>query len=208
MYVTSQRRTYIVGLSAGALMSNVMAATYPDLYEAVGSVEGCAYVCADPTGDQTYLRMGANARRMPAFVVQGTADYLTNPGTGEETVTSWLGANDLIDDGTHNQSVSLMPARTEQRNLDSLDHADPATGDACLHDFPRNPCAGRAIGVAPYPSTVRHYNDANGHEVVQSWLVHFLSHNYPGGSYAGSFTDPYGPDVTSAAFAFFESQTH
>jgi poly(hydroxyalkanoate) depolymerase family esterase len=196
---------YVIGVSSGAIMSNAMAATYPDLYRAVGSIEGCAYQCADPTGDLAYRRMGARARVMPAFVTQGSADYLTNPAMGEMTVSQWLGTDDLADDGQHNLSVSPQPASTEQRNVDSLDKIGTGPGDACLHDYPRNPCPLAALGVTPYPTTVRHYNDSHGKEIVQAWLIQGLSHNYPGGSFNGSFSDPYGPDVTTAAFNFFES---
>jgi poly(hydroxyalkanoate) depolymerase family esterase len=199
-------RVYLLGVSAGALMSNVMAATYPDLFDAVGSIEGCAYLCSDPTGDQAYTKMGTQARVMKALVVQGTADYLTNPAMGEMTVSQWLGTDDRADDGLHNLSVSPVPSSTENRNLDSIGKAGSGSGDACLHDFPRNPCPVAAAGVTPYPSTVRHYNDSHGREVVQAWLVHGLSHNYPGGTFEGSFADPYGPDVTTAAFDFFESR--
>jgi poly(3-hydroxybutyrate) depolymerase len=198
-------RVYVVGVSAGAIMANAMAATYPDLYDGVGSVEGCAYMCSDVTGDQAHLRMGSRAKVMPAFVVQGTADYLTDPAMGEMTVAQWIGTDDLADDGLHNLSVSPVPASVEQRNLDSLGKVGSGTGDACLHDFPRNPCPLAVTGAAPYPSTVRHYDDSHGREVLQAWLVQGLSHNYPGGSFDGSFSDPYAPDVTTAAFNFFES---
>ncbi|MBV9664329.1 MAG: prolyl oligopeptidase family serine peptidase [Actinobacteria bacterium] len=201
-------RVYILGVSSGALMSNVMAATYPDLYRAMGSIEGCSYVCTDPTGDAAYMRMGPYARVMPVFVVQGTADYLTNPVMGEQTILQWLGTDDLADDGMHNQSVSVVPASYENRNLDSVSKVGSGGGDACLHDFPRNPCPLGALGVAPYPATVRHYNDSHGKEVLQAWLVHGLSHNYPGGTFEGSFGDPNGPDVTTAAFDFFEAANH
>lgn len=197
-------RVYILGTSGGALMANVMAATYPDIYAAVGSIEGCSYQCSDPTGDLAYMRMGARAHRMPAFIVQGSADYLTNPAMGELTVLQWLGTNDLIDDGTHNFSISPGRMSNEQRNL-RVPTPPQSLGDACLHDFPRNPCPVAAAGVTPYPATVRHYRDPQGREIVQAWLVHGLSHNYPGGSFEGSFSDPYAGDVTVAAWEFFES---
>jgi hypothetical protein len=115
-------RVYLLGVSSGALMTNVMA-TYPDLYHDAASVEGCSYLCSDPTGDVAYQRMGVYAREFPMLVVQGSLDYLTNPAMGELTVTQWLGANDLADDGLHNTSVSPIPASTEQRNLDSFNRS-------------------------------------------------------------------------------------
>ncbi len=62
-----------------------------------------------------------------------------------------------------------------------------------------------AAGVAPYPVTVRTYNDSAGKPILEAWVIQGLSHNYSGGSFAGSYTDPFGPDITSAMWAFFES---
>jgi poly(hydroxyalkanoate) depolymerase family esterase len=195
--------SYLMGISGGALMGDVMAATYPDLYDAFASAAGCSYLCSDPTGDLAYTRMGAYARVMPTVVFTGTTDDVTIAPMGELTVSQWLGTNDRADDGAHNFSVSPIPASVEQRNLDSLPSPGPATGDACLHDFPRNPCPVGALGVAPYPATVREYHDSAGRTVVEAWLIHGVLHNYSGGSYGGSFTDPNGPDITAAAWDFF-----
>ena len=57
--------------------------------------------------------------------------------------------------------------------------------------------------MSPYPSTVRTYVDSHSDPGIEAWIVHGLSHNYSGGSFAGSFTDPYGPDITGAAWRFF-----
>jgi poly(hydroxyalkanoate) depolymerase family esterase len=206
-YGVDPSRTFILGISSGALMTNVMMATYPDLYAAFGSIAGCSYLCSDPTGDLAHARMGEHARVVPGFVVTGSADYLTNPAMGELTVTQWLGTNDLADDGAHNASVPQAPATVEHRHLESIGEADPGAGDACARDFPRNPCPLGALGIAPYPATVRTYVDGAGAPLLEAWLVHGLSHNYSGGSYAGTFTDPYGPDITGAAWAFFEAVT-
>ena len=196
--------SFLVGISGGALMASSMAATYPDLYDALGSIAGCSYLCSDPTGDVAYQRMGANARVMPTIVITGTTDNVTIAPMGELTVSQWLGTNDLADDGAHNLSVSPVPASVEQRNLESLTSPSP-TGDACLRDFPRNPCVLGGVGVAPYPTTVRRY-DSGGRTVVEAWVIHGLSHNYSGGDMAGTFTDPYGPDITAGAWSFFTSQ--
>lgn len=200
---TDPSRIYILGVSSGALMTNVMAPTYPDLYHAAASIEGCSYMCSDATGDVAYQRMGAYARELPMLVVQGTLDYLTNPVMGEMTVSQWVGTNDWADNGLHDGSVSPVPTSVEQRNLDSFNKIGTGSGDVCAHDFPRNPCPFAGLGITPYPVTVRHYTDIRGNEVVQSWLVHGLSHNYPGGTFAGSFSDPYAGDLTPAIWSFF-----
>ena len=101
---------FIGGASAGAIMSVIMAATYPDLYAAVGSWAGCNYLCSDPTGLAGYKRMGGYARPVPAILFAGSADYVVNPALTSTQVTGIIGMNDYADDGLFNGSVARRPA--------------------------------------------------------------------------------------------------
>lgn len=192
-------RVFIAGISAGANMTGSMAATYPDLYAAMGSVVGCGYPCGEPTGVGAWNRMGPYVRLVPGFFVAGTADYLIDPAASQGGVSGWVGANDLADDGSLNGSVSHQPV-VEQRGFDQA--AAPST-DACVK-YARNPCPAGIVGWRDYPTTVSRYLDRAGRVVVESWLLHGLSHNYPGGdANNGTFADPHGPDVTTAMYDFF-----
>ncbi|MEN3274158.1 MAG: hypothetical protein V7636_2919, partial [Actinomycetota bacterium] len=192
-------RVFLAGISSGALMSAAMAATYPDLYAAIGSVVGCGYPCGDPTGVAAWNRMGTYARRVPAFFVAGSADYLIDPALSQGGVAGWVAANDLADDGSRNESVSSIPEREER---DSGPAQDTNT-DLCIQPS-NNPCIADATGWTDYPTSISRYRDTTGKIVVESWLLHGMSHAYPGGDRtAGTFTDPHGPDVTTAMFEFF-----
>jgi poly(hydroxyalkanoate) depolymerase family esterase len=188
-------RVFVAGISGGALMATTMAVVYPDLYAAVGHVENCGYSCGDADGELAYRRMGDHARVVPAMIVNGSADFLINPALAETAVTQWVGTNDRADNGARDDSVPRTPTTVTTTGGSPQPSPD---GELCADDLAHhNPCPGGVLG--PYPVTVRDYAG-----VVQAWTVHGLSHNYPGGSAEGSFTDPYGPNITPPLFDFFE----
>ncbi len=47
------------------------------------------------------------------------------------------------------------------------------------------------------------YPDASGKARLEQWLIHGAGHAWAGGSQAGSFTDPKGPDATAEMVRFF-----
>ncbi len=202
------KRVYIMGISAGGIMAGTMAANYPDLYAAVSIVAGCSFpACSDASGRLAYVAMGAFAARMPVIVFQGTADEIQPYATGREAGTQWLGTNDYVDDGSANQSVSANPSSTQNQGFDERSFAGAGNiGDVCIRNS-NSPCLAGAAGIEEsYPYTVERFLDANGCPLEDFWTIHGLAHNYPGGNPEGSFTDPYGPDITTAAYNFFLAQ--
>ncbi len=219
-YGADPGRVYVGGASAGAIMSTVLGATYPDLYSAVGSWAGCSYMCADATGDLGYARMGSYARVVPSILFASTADYLINPALSGEQVTGLVGMNDLADDGKANGSVSRRPTTgpktygASRAALMPRPHplkSDPRYGvlDTCLYEqgHGNNPCAAGVLGWRGYPYTVTKfgYRSHPSDVVVESWIIHGMSHNYSGGSVEGTFSDPFGPDTTRPAWRFFQA---
>jgi poly(hydroxyalkanoate) depolymerase family esterase len=185
-YSLDRHRTFVAGFSAGGAMANVMGATYPDVYGAVGVGSGCEYnglPCVgyqgpDPsqTGKQAYAAMGTHARVMPAIVFQGTSDNVVAPANAPLIVREWQVTDDYADDGVLNGSI---PTR--------------ATGYSY----------GMSPGGRFYTTTT--YGDGHGHQLIQYWQVHGMNHAWSGGSASEPYSDPSGPNETAAMYSFFLS---
>ncbi len=199
-FAVDDRRVWAAGVSAGADMTTILGATYPDLYAAVAPIAGCAFLsCADVSGTQAYAAMGEAARVVPALVVQGSADMVNNAAMGATAVAQWRATNDLADDGQANGSVPRTPSSVVQH--DAVSGTPP--GDPCVGNS-RLPCLGGVLGLKSYPFTVVRYDDAKGRSVVQVLVIHGANHAYTGGNPAGTFVDPVGPDLASAMVEFFQ----
>ena len=193
-YNIDTRQVYVTGISAGGAMAVIMGATYPDVFSAVGVVAGLEYQAATSTfagvfamlqggpdpnqqGLAAYQAMGSANRPVRVSVFHGTSDFVVYPINGEQVLTQWAQTNDYVDDGTDNDSVD--------------DTADTTT-------------QGQVPGGRSYTKFT--YNDASGNVLLEKWTVNGMGHAWPGGSTAGSFTDPAGPDATREFWRFFSGR--
>jgi poly(hydroxyalkanoate) depolymerase family esterase len=195
-------RIFVTGVSAGADMTVILGATYPDLYAAIAPVAGCPFAtCSDNAGDLAYTAMGPRARVVPALVEQGTADALNNYALGRALAEQWLGTDDLADNGAPDLSVPRQPAVTEQHAFDQT--PQPGSGDPCVRNR-HFPCLGGVAGFqSTYPYTIERFAYANGCDILDFWTIHGLAHAYPHADPDSAFSDPLGPDITWAIYQFF-----
>jgi poly(hydroxyalkanoate) depolymerase family esterase len=175
-YLVDRQRVYIGGLSAGAAAAAVMGATYPDLYAAIGVHSG--------------LACGAANDLPSAFVAMQKGD-LADALSGD--------ISPVLRNG------QAVPTIVFHGDRDTTVH--PRNGDHVIARSMRTTNSrktvhrGRVPGGHAYTRTI--HTDPSGRAMFEHWEIHGATHAWSGGSPAGSFTDPRGPDATREMLRFF-----
>jgi poly(hydroxyalkanoate) depolymerase family esterase len=176
-YSVDPRRVYVGGLSAGAAAAAVMGATYPDLYAAIAVHSGLACGVADDLISAfAAMRQGDNGR--------SSASGETSAVPGDQAPIPTIvfhGDRDTI---------------VHPRNADHV-----ITRSMRATNWQKKVRRGQVPGGHAYTCTI--HTDANGREVLEQWCIHGAGHAWSGGSPAGSYTDPRGPDAAKEMLRFF-----
>ena len=174
-YDIDRQRVFVAGLSAGGAMAGVMAATYPDVYAAVGVHSGLPYRSAtDVTSAFAAMRGDPGLQRRPrktrrdsdhalrvrTIVFHGDADHIVHPSNAGRIVEAQAKGGDSVESVKARSSASRSYTRAVTR-------------------------------------------DKTGTAVVEHWLIHGSGHAWSGGSADGTYTDPHGPDASRAMLRFF-----
>jgi poly(hydroxyalkanoate) depolymerase family esterase len=166
---------FVAGLSAGGAMAAVMAATYPELYAAIGVHSGLPYRSASDL-PSAFAAMRGNAcpggrrARKPRGGADGSPRMRTIVFHGDaDNIVHSSNAAGIVGASKAGESIE----RAEIRASD---------GQTCTRTVIR---------------------DKSGMAVVEDWLLHGSGHAWSGGSPDGSYTDPRGPDASREMLRFF-----
>lgn len=187
-----RQRVYQIAMSSGALITSDLAGAYPELYAAIGIMNGSPYgpdsclsglngapAQGDPSQQAAAARAeeGPRARVMPFVVLNGDQDNTVSPACDDQAVQQWLRTNNLVVSGRQDRPLGLAPA------------SDQA-----------------ATKPGGYRYNVLSYRQPSGCLIGQHWVIHGMDHFWSGGTsdpaYA-AFTDPKGPSAAEASWAFF-----
>src|SRR5579859_1218868 len=190
-YTVDNNRVYVTGISAGAAMSVIMGACYPDVFAAIGVHSGLEYKSATDTSSATTAESqggpapetsgtnanacaGSTARVLPVIVFQGTSDYTVYPVNASQVISSFAEADDLAASNDNN---------TISDNVDSTQNGSVPNGYS-------------------YTITTSNYN---GNPLLVKYLVSGMGHAWSGGSTASpaTYTDAKGPDASTIMWNFF-----
>ena len=173
-FVVDAQRVYVAGLSAGGAAAAIMGSVYSDLYAAVAIHSG--------------LPCGAACDVPSAFAAMREGGPLRY-GSGAHPAQPTRTVRTIIFHGDQDRTVN------------------PSNGDQVLAqamadtELDKSVERGKVPSGHPYTRTL--YTDREGTVMLESWTIHGAGHAWSGGSSAGSYTDPRGPDATRAMLRFF-----
>jgi len=189
-YAVDPKRIYVAGLSAGASMSAILAACYPDVFAAAAIHDGTMYKAAtslveagkvmatgqvpdpDSLGTQAWACGGRRPLLMPVAVWHGQGDNVVNRDNGDAVVRQFSKLNDWADDGREDDSALQGPT-TRNGQVDG----------------------GYAYTVATYTH--------QGRPLMEYYQVAKMGHAWSGGKDDMLFSDGKGPDASLLIWNFF-----
>src|ERR1043166_7547768 len=174
-------RVFVTGISAGGIMTEVMMATYPDVFAGGAVMSGAPYACAASLTDTTACQMG-NVRRTP----QQWGDLVRNAFPGYAGPYPRLVAFHGSTDAT------VAPAGLQQ----SVDQWSNVLGIDETAD----------VSETFRTSTHKGFRDASGRSMIETYLINGMGHaltvdvgtNVDQGGATGAFSEDH--DIYSSYY--------
>ena len=182
-YRVDERSVFVAGLSAGAAMAVILAEAYPDVFAAVAAHSGLPHGAAHDVASAFAAMHGAAPptsplNRRPAEASPARPTIVFH-GEADATVVPTNGAAIV------QQAVSKLAS--ERGPLTRQVEQRVTNGRRCTR--------------------IAHV-DRDGMPVVEQWTVQAGGHAWFGGSRAGSFAEPHGPDSSREMMRFFNLHVH
>ncbi len=175
-YAVDPRRVYVAGLSAGGAAAAIMGSTYPDLYAAIGVHSGLACGAAhDVASAFMAMRKGGSPPMRGRSSSAGVDHFVP-------TIVF------------HGDRDSTVHPSNGEGVVAQLLQAQSAAPQRVVEE-------GRVPGGRSFTRIA--FRGRDGGSVSEQWIVHGAGHSWSGGSPAGSYTDPSGPDATHEMLRFF-----
>ena len=216
-------RVDVIGISAGGAMTDIMAATYPDLYAAAAVLAGCEYmgppclssVSAEPpqlSAQQAYQAYADYSgtidpvtrppRVVPFLVENGDADTVVPVANAVDVVQQMQMTNFYAENGLSTVLPAPSAACSDQQVV-----PNPAVNTSVTPPIAYNPydILSYTVDGSACPSSFD-----PGTACAQLYVVHGQEHAWPGGpnldttqSTAQIYSNPGGPPFTDIAWQFF-----
>jgi poly(hydroxyalkanoate) depolymerase family esterase len=177
-HAVNSGQVFVAGLSAGAAMAVILGREYPELFAAVAVHSGLPAGAAHDVPSAfaaMHGRRAAPAAAQPMQAPSRPVRTIVFHGDADTTVKAANGA----------AVVGQAVAAFEQQRL------------------PLQRLVSSAASAGGKRSTTTRFVADDGHTVVEEWVVHGGAHAWFGGSAAGSYTDPHGPDASAEIVRFF-----
>lgn len=176
-FAVAPGRVYIAGLSAGGAAAAIMGATYPDLYAAIGVHSG--------------LACGAASDMQSAFAAMKHG-----------------GPPSVVRSPRFDISGGAVPTIVFHGDRDAT--VNPRNGDQVIAQSKGDSALRTTIDRGESPAGIRYTRtvqvDGSGRPLLEHWVLHGAGHAWSGGSEAGSYTEPRGPDASREMIRFFSAQ--
>jgi poly(hydroxyalkanoate) depolymerase family esterase len=187
-YPVDPTQVFVAGLSAGAAMAVILGETYPDLFAAVGAHSGLPYAAAHDVSSALAAMKGRAI--LGRSHLPGTPDDPRRPTRQAVPLIVFHGDRDHTVQHSNGQHIVQQVSQAY-----AAAHKGPG---AVLNSRSES---GIAAGGRRFTRTL--HSEPGGHTLVEDWTLHGAGHAWSGGSPAGSYTDPAGPDASAEMLRFF-----
>ncbi len=184
-HAVDQRRVFVAGLSAGAAMAVILGETHPDVFAAVGAHSGLPYGAAHDVASAFAAMHGAG------HADAGVRAPSRRP-SGKQPAAS-RGVPTIVFHGDRDATVAPKngTAIAQQARSNLASETGALKSEVQSHTAHGRSCTRTA------------HVDEDGVPWVEEWTVHGGGHAWSGGSAAGSFAEPLGPDASREMMRFF-----